>query len=255
MKVHSTVVQQERHTNILNLCLQHLARCKGEYENVEGLLDQGRAPEAAARVDSLMHLIRTCPPPLDASKIVTDLKVRALIHPFQKCARPFTVPCPRFERQRTRTTRPRVLQVHRHHQKSLLHLLTILRTPYIGLHLFLDARGRTVDQFGLPSKRHPGPRLGPTNIGKRFRLSRVTFDTPIKPNTNTAASPFHPYTLQLHLHPTTPTPPSCASGPLCLVFLRTADDVSNNAPAHTGDSQLALPASGIPRACQGRCPA
>ena len=75
MKMHSTLVQQERHANILNLCLQHLARCKSEYAHVESLLQQGRIPEAVGMVDSLTQLIRTCPRPLDASNVVTDLKV------------------------------------------------------------------------------------------------------------------------------------------------------------------------------------
>ena len=96
--MHSTLVQQERHANVLNLCLQHLARCKDEYVHVEALLDQKRIPEAVATVDSLMRLIRICPPPLDASSVVTDLKVRAITHLLQMCARPYTVPCPRFER-------------------------------------------------------------------------------------------------------------------------------------------------------------
>ena len=75
MKAHSTLVQQERHANILNQCLQHLARCKDEYAHMEVLLQQGRIPEAVAMVDSLTQLIRTCPPPLGASNVVTDLKV------------------------------------------------------------------------------------------------------------------------------------------------------------------------------------
>lgn len=112
MKMHSALVQQERHANILNLCLQHLAQCKGDYAHVEALLDQKRIPEAVATVDSLMRLIRTCPPPLDASNVVTDLKVRASIHLLQRCAGIYTVPCSRFERQRARTTRTGVLPVY-----------------------------------------------------------------------------------------------------------------------------------------------
>jgi len=75
MKMHSTLVQQERHANTLNLCLQHLARCRDEYAHVEALLQQGRIPQAVATVDLLTQLIRTCPPPLDASNVVIDLKV------------------------------------------------------------------------------------------------------------------------------------------------------------------------------------
>src|SRR5258706_8969887 len=132
MNMHSTLIQQERHANILNLCLQHLAQCKDDYAHVEALLDQRRIPEAVATVDSLMRLIRTCPSPLDVSNVVTDLKVRATVHLLQRCARPYTVPCPRFERQRARTTRAGVLPVCQHHKKSLLRPLSILRTPSIG---------------------------------------------------------------------------------------------------------------------------
>jgi len=139
MKTHSALVQQERHANILNLCLQHLARCKDNYAHVEALLDQRRIPEAVATVDSLMRLIRTCPPPLDVSNVITDLKVRTPIHLLQKCARPYTVPRPRFERQRARTTRPGVLPVYQYHKKSLLHPITILRAYFIGFCSFLDA--------------------------------------------------------------------------------------------------------------------
>jgi hypothetical protein len=98
MKTHSTLVQQERHANILNLCLQHLARCKREYVDVEFLLKQGRLPEAVAMVGSLMNFIRTCPPPLDASKVVADLKVRTLIRLFQRYVKPYTGSHSRFER-------------------------------------------------------------------------------------------------------------------------------------------------------------
>jgi hypothetical protein len=60
MKMHATLVQKERHANILSLCLKHLARCKNEYTHVEALLKQGRIPEAVAVVNSLLQLIQTC---------------------------------------------------------------------------------------------------------------------------------------------------------------------------------------------------
>jgi hypothetical protein len=246
MKMHSTLVRQERHANILNLCLQHLARCKDNYAHVEALLGQRRIPEAVASVDSLLRLIQTCPPPLDGSNVVADLKVRVLIHLLQRCARPYTDPCSRFERQRARTTRAGVLPVHQYHQQSLLHPLTILRTPCIGFYLFLDARGRTIYQVDFSSKRHSSPHLGSTNIGKRFRLYRVTFNARINSSTDTTTSAFHPYTLQFHLHSTAPTSPNCTPGLFCLIFLRTADNVPNDAPPHTGGSQFALPTPGIP---------
>lgn len=254
MKIHSTLVQQERHANILNLCLQHLAQCKDHYTHAEALLDQRRIPDAVATVDSLMRLIRTCPPPLDVSKVVTDLKVRAPIHLLQKCAKPYTVPCPRFEGQRARTTRAGVLPIYQHHQKSLLHQRTILRTPFIGFHSFLDARGRTIHPIGCSPEGYSSTNLGSTNIRRRFRLYRATFNTRINPSTATPACAFPPYTFPLHLHSTPPTSPNCASGLLCLVFLRTADDVPDNAPPHTSNSQFALRTPAIPHPYQGRRP-
>ena len=253
--MHSTLVQQERHANILNLCLQHLAQCKDDYAHVEVLLDQKRIPEAVATVNSLMRLIRTCPPPLDVSNVITDLKVRASLHLLQRCARPYTVPCSRIERQRARTTRTGVLPVYQHHQKSHHHPFTILRTPFVSLRAFLDARGHTFYQFGLSSEGYSNPHLGSTNIGKRFRLYRATFNTRVNSSTATSPSAFHPYTLPLHLHSTTPTSPNFTSGFLCLVILRTNDDVPNNAPPYTSNSQFALPAPCFPHPYQGRRPA
>lgn len=78
LEAHSTLAQQSLDSEVTYEALEHLLRCRQEFDTLDGLVDEGQLPEAVDACRDIEQLLGDAPTALANSDAMVQLKVSTL---------------------------------------------------------------------------------------------------------------------------------------------------------------------------------
>jgi centromere/kinetochore protein ZW10 len=75
LSAHATLAQQTQDTSTTYDAMEHLLRCRKEYDSLVGLANEGRLAEAVEASTRLQGLLDAAPPALTEAEVFAHLKV------------------------------------------------------------------------------------------------------------------------------------------------------------------------------------
>ena len=84
LSAHAKLAQQTLDAEVLHESLSHLLRCRTEFDALNGLVNEGRLPEAVQSLEGLDRALSGAPVALAQSEAMVDMKVNQLLRTFTR---------------------------------------------------------------------------------------------------------------------------------------------------------------------------